>query len=78
MALPARFGKAIDECREGFSGDRSGAVVDQKMIRNEVRLDARDSIELFECGDDGLLRRTAAGAGERQRRTLGGKDFSMV
>ena len=63
--------------RQRFSRDCSGPVVDHQMIRKQVRVDARDSNKVFQRLDDGLLRRTAAVAGQRKRRTLSGEDFSM-
>ena len=62
--------------RQRFSRD-SGPVVDHQMIRKQVRVDARDSNKVFQRLDDGLLRRTAAVAGQRKRRTLSGEDLSM-
>ena len=63
--------------RQRFSRDCSGPVVDHQMIRKQVRVDARDSNKVFQRLDDGLLRRTAAVAGQRKRRTLSGEDLSM-
>ena len=78
VTWPARFGEGVDKRRQCFSGECSGAPVDEKMVRDQIRLHARDSIELFQCMDDGLLRRTAAGAGQRQSRTFSGKDLGMT
>ena len=77
MALSRRPAEGIDIRRQRFSRDCSGAVVDQQMIRKQVRLDARDSIKVFQRLDDGLLRRTAAVAGQRKRCTLSCEDLSM-
>ena len=77
MALSGRPAEGIDVYRQRFSRDCSGLVVDQQMIRKQVRLDARDSIKVFQRLDDGWLRRTAAVAGQRKRRTLSGEDRSM-
>lgn len=77
MALSVRPAEGIDVCRQRFSRDCSSAVVDQQMIWKQVRLDARNSIKPFQRLDDGLLRRTAAVAGQRKRRTLSSEDLSM-
>lgn len=70
MTLSARLGEGVDQRRQSISRHRSGGVIDQKMIRDQVRLHARNSLKLFECLDDGSLRRPAVPAGERQSRTL--------
>ena len=76
-ALSGRPAEGIDIRRQRFSRDCFGAVIDQQMIRKQVSLDARDSINVFQRLDDGLLRRTAAFAGQCKRRTLRGEDLSM-
>jgi hypothetical protein len=70
VTLSARAGEGIDKRSQSFSRDCAGAVVDQQMIRDQVRLHARDSIKLFHCSDDLLLQGPAPGAGERQSRPL--------
>ena len=77
VALSGRRGEGIDIRRQRFSRDCSGAMVDQQMPWKQVRLDARDSINVFQRSDDGLLRRTTAVAGQRKRRTFSGEDLSM-
>ena len=77
VALSGRPAEGIDICRQLLSRDCAGAVVDEQMIRDQVCLDAHDSINVFQRLDDGVLRRTAAGAGQRKRRTLTGEDLSM-
>ena len=77
VAFPGRPAEGVDIRRQRFSRDCSGAVVDQQMIRKQVRLDVGDSINVFKRLDDGLLRRTAAVAGQHKRRALSGQDLSM-
>ena len=77
MAVSRRPAEGIDIRRQRFSRDCSGPVVDQQMIRKQVGLDPRNSNKVFQRLDDGLLRRTAAVAGQRKRRTLGGEGLSM-
>lgn len=71
MTLSARLGECVDKRRQSISRHCSSGVIDEKMIRDQVRLNAGNSLKLSECLDDGFLRQPAAPAGERQSRTLG-------
>jgi hypothetical protein len=77
VAVSGRPAEGVDIRRQRFSRDCSGPVVDQQMIRKQVGLDPRNSNKALQPLDDGLLRRTAAVAGQRKRRTLGGEGLSM-
>jgi hypothetical protein len=77
VAVSGGPAEGIDIRRQRFSRDCSGPVVDQQMIRKQVGLDPRNSNKALQRLDDGLLRRTAAVAGQRKRRTLRGEDLSM-
>jgi len=77
VAVSRRPAEGIDIRRQRFSRDCSGPVVDQQMIRKQVGLDPRNSNKVFQRLDDGLLRRTAAVAGQRKRRTLSSEGLSL-
>jgi hypothetical protein len=53
-------------------------MVDQEMIGNRIRVHVRDSFQSLQRLDHRLLRQTAVGARENERRSLECKGFAAV